>query len=236
MTVAPRLSADGEAGARQGAGLIALLAWFSPAFPTGAFAYSHGLEAAAASRRVADESGLACWIAQVLERGAGWTDSVLFAQAYRCALIGDVEGLAEVAELALALAPSRERLDETTGQGGAFAEGLQAGWLQAVAPLPSNTALPIVAGAAAARINAPLDAALTAHLNGFATNLIAAGIRLSLCGQFGGARILAGLAPRIIGLAERAQGSTLNDLGGCAFAAEIDSMTHECLDGRLFIS
>ena len=44
----------------------ALFAWFSPAFPTGGFAYSHGLEAAAAEGQVTDERSLAQWLEGVL--------------------------------------------------------------------------------------------------------------------------------------------------------------------------
>ena len=44
-----------------GAGLTRLLSWRSPAFPTGGFSYSHGLEYAVESGRVGDAAALGDW-------------------------------------------------------------------------------------------------------------------------------------------------------------------------------
>ncbi|MEI9891743.1 MAG: urease accessory UreF family protein [Caulobacteraceae bacterium] len=92
----------------------ALFAWFSPAFPTGGFAYSHGIETAVAEGRIEGERGLAGWLEDILVHGAGWSDAVLLSLARRA---GDADALLRIAELAAALAPSRERLAETLGQG-----------------------------------------------------------------------------------------------------------------------
>ena len=54
---------------------------FSPAFPVGAFAYSHGLETCVQAGQVADAATLQDWLETVLEHGAGWSDAVLLAQA-----------------------------------------------------------------------------------------------------------------------------------------------------------
>jgi urease accessory protein len=216
----------GETSAVDGERLAVLFAWFS-----------HGLETAANGKRVADEQDLAHWIAQVLKWGSGWTDAVLLTEAHMAAALNDKPRLVEVAALAAALAPSRERFEETMTQGRAFHAAAAAGWPNAVLSWPTPVvALPVVAGAAAARIGAPLDQTLLAYLNALATNLIAAGIRLSLCGQFGGVRVLAHLMEVITAMARRATSSTLDDLGACALGAEIESMNHERLTVRLFIS
>ena len=99
-----------------------------------------------------------------------------------------------------------------------------------------RVAHPVAAGAACARIGAPARTALTAYLTAFAANLIAAGVRLSLCGQAGGVRILAGLGPVIVEIVERGAASTLDDLGACALGSDIAAMRHETLPVRLFIS
>ena len=62
--------------------LLLLLTWMSPAFPTGAFAYSHGLEWAIDSGTVADAASVKGWIADLLTAGSGWNDAVLFAQCW----------------------------------------------------------------------------------------------------------------------------------------------------------
>ena len=42
--------------------LLRLMAWLSPGFPTGAYAYSHGLEWAVAAGDVADPETLLAWL------------------------------------------------------------------------------------------------------------------------------------------------------------------------------
>ena len=211
-----------------------LFAWFSPAFPTGAFAYSHGLETAAAEGLVTDEADLGEWLADVLALGAGWTDAVLMSLAY-CA---DAAELARLAELGTALSPSRERAAETLGQGGAFAAAIREGWPELSPPpvMLGRAPYPVAAGWAAGALGADLRRALGAYLTGFTANLIAAGVRLSLCGQAGGVRILARLGPTIAALGARAVHAEEDDLGGCALWSDIASLRHEPIDGRLFLS
>jgi len=217
--------------------MATLFAWFSPAFPVGAFAFSHGLETATAEGLVAGEAGLARWIEAIMTAGGAWTDSVLFAGAYHAAAAQMWTCLTEIGALAYALAPSGERLRETLAQGDAFARAVAEGWPGLLPPaLATVTAYPVVAGAAVAALKAPLPDALTAYLNGFVGNAIAVGVRLGLCGQSGGVRILSALGEAIARTAQRAAISTLDDLGGCAFAADIASMRHETLQPRIFVS
>src|ERR1700744_2115477 len=105
-----------------------LFVWFSPAFPTGGFAYSHGLEEAVARGAVEGEAGLGDWLEDILARGGGWTDAVLFNMAWGAAREGGDGELLRIADLAAALAPSRERLAESQGQGEAFLAAVRAGW------------------------------------------------------------------------------------------------------------
>ena len=57
--------------------LLRLLTWLSPAFPTGGFAYSHGLEWAVESGDVTTESALIDYIKDLLTHGAPWSDAIL---------------------------------------------------------------------------------------------------------------------------------------------------------------
>ncbi len=235
MTITPRLPGPFDAVRPETPALAALFAWFSPAFPTGGFAYSHGLETAVAEHRVRDEAGLLAWIDGVLRYGAGWSDAVLMTAAHTAA--DDLPALLQLHDLAAALAPSAERLAESLGQGEAFLIAVRGAWPDAVPPgLPDRICQAVAAGAATARLGAPIEAALVAFLNGFATNLIAAAIRLGICGQTAGARLLAALGPTLIDLAERAAEADLDDLGGCAFGSDIAAMRHETLHARLFLS
>ena len=91
--------------------LLRLMAWMSPAFPIGGFAYSGGLERAVHDRLVVDAAGLRSWLATLLRHGALWNDAVLFCHAWRGH--GSKDDLREAAELGLALSGSAERHLET---------------------------------------------------------------------------------------------------------------------------
>jgi urease accessory protein len=115
-----------------------LLAWMSPAFPIGAFAYSHGLEFAIEDTQVTDAESLRQWIEDVLARGTSWNDAVIFARCW------DVDAAA-LNELALALAGSRERYLETTSLGNAFMQAA-AIWLKGADEDQPNLVFPAKAG------------------------------------------------------------------------------------------
>src|SRR3954468_21510930 len=83
-------SAEPPQGSKQrAAALSRLLAWLSPSFPTGAFSYSHGLEAAAASGAIHSRATLQSWIAAIVAQGSGRMDADILRDAYRAALAED---------------------------------------------------------------------------------------------------------------------------------------------------
>ena len=55
-------------------------------------------------------------------------------------------------------------------------------------------------------------------------------------GQTDGQRLIAALEPAIMAVAGEAMTATTDDLGGCAFLADIASMNHEAQRVRLFRS
>lgn len=218
-----------------------LLVWFSPAFPIGAFSFSHGLEWAVESGDVHDRASLEQWLAALLDFGSGWTDAVLFACAHRAVQRGDRKKLAEAAELAVALQPSRERRLEATMQGDAFVKAVELAWpnaglalLRATSPGPH--ALAIAAGAASAGEKLAPEDALAAFLTGFCQNLVSAAVRLAPIGQSDGLRVLAALEARVLATARRASRATPRDVGGMALRSDIASMRHETQMTRLFRS
>ncbi|WP_024588003.1 urease accessory protein UreF [Aliihoeflea sp. 2WW] len=208
---------------------LRLMAWLSPAFPVGSFSYSHGLERAVADGHVGD---FAAWLDGLMRYGTGWNDAVLVAEAWRRGRDGGE--LCDVAELAEAMAGSAERHLETMAQGQAFAKAV-AGWTEGLA-LPATTPYPVVFGASAGFNGLPLRETIAAYLQAFVSNQIQAGIRLSLLGQERGVTLLREMEPTILDIAVRAAGSTLDELGGSAFIAEIAAMNHETQYSRLFRS
>lgn len=214
-------------------GFLRLLSWLSPVFPVGAFAYSHGLERAIHDGIVTDRGGLTGWLTDLLARGSGWNDAVLLAAAWRTA---DSDGAAGVAELAAAMAGSRERHMETTLQGAAFA-GSVGPWTGSWTEEESREfAYPVAVGLAAARTGVDLRPALVAYLHAFASNLVQAALRLVPLGQSDGVATLAALEPLILAQATRASTSTLDDLGSCTILSDIVAMKHETQYSRLFRS
>ena len=95
---------------------------------------------------------------------------------------------------------------------------------------------PVAVGAAAARHQVKLEDALVAYLHAFASNLIQACVRLVPLGQRDGVGTLAALEAVILRTAQRAAGSTLDDLGSCTVLADIMSMNHETQYSRVFRS
>ena len=144
-----------------------LLTWLSPAFPIGSFAYSHGLEWAVEAGDVTDEATLGAWIADVLTHGSGRSDVIFLRHAHRA----DAAGLRDLAELAEAAQPCRERRDETIGQGTAFAlAGLVWGGIAL-----ERVAYPVAFGALAAANGIDEDEAALGFLHAFAANLVSRG-------------------------------------------------------------
>lgn len=220
---------------------LPLMIWLSPAFPVGAFAYSHGLEWAHEAGDVNDAPSLEGWIADLLSFGAARNDAILFAAAYRAAGEGDGAALAGVAELALALASSEERRLETTMQGDAFVAAISRAWPCAAIELLKGcwsepVAYPVAVAAAAAGHGLALDDSIEAFLLGFVSNLVSAAVRLGVVGQSDGQRIIAALVLRLRELAAFAREATLNDLGGCAFRSDLAALRHETQYTRLFRS
>jgi urease accessory protein len=223
------------------AALYRLMAWLSPAYPVGAFSYSSGLEWAVEAGDITDATTLQRWLATIIGSGGGFCDAALFVHAYRAVAGHDDQALKDVAELAAAFAPSKERLLETTAQGRAFLDATVAAWPcvtldRLAATWQAPLAYPIAVAIAAAGHDIPLEGALTAFLHAVAANLVSAGVRLVPLGQTDGQRVLASLEPVIAATASRALTTTLDDIGGAAFRADIAGMRHERQHTRLFRS
>ncbi|MGU3540539.1 urease accessory protein UreF [Methylobacterium sp. A54F] len=215
------------------------MAWLSPGYPVGAYAYSHGLEWAVEAGDVTGAESLAAWLADVAERGSLRNDLILAAHAHRCA--GDRAGLVALNDLALALAPSRELHLETSQQGRSFLDATLHAWphpaLSAAAQgLDGAVAYPVAVGAAAGAHGLARAPTLAAYALAFVQNLVSAALRVAPVGQSAGTRIVADLAPRLDALAGRFDGATLDDLGSATLRLDLGSFRHETQYSRIFRS
>lgn len=230
-----------ECGQPSQAALYRLMTWLSPAFPVGAFSYSSGLEWAVEAGDIRDAETLRHWLESVLANGSGYCDGVFFNQAYQAATASDDSLLCEIAELAAAFAPTRERHFETTTQGRAFMDATQAAWpCTALSKLCSIweglVAYPVAVGVACAGHAIPRIPALNAFLAAITANWVSAGVRLIPLGQTSSQRLLAALEPAIANAAAAASAATLDDLGTATFRADLASARHETQYTRLFRS
>jgi len=215
-------------------GLLRLMAWLSPAFPVGSFAYSGGLERAVHDGLVTDAASLETWISTLLTNGSIWNDAVIFSAAWRGQ--GDAAEIGDLAALAEALAGSRERHQETMLLGDAFLTAARA-WADPVFDrLPQQTAYPVAVGAVSGAHAIALDKALAAFLHAYVSQAVSAGIRLGVAGQKDGVATLAKLEPLIAGVAAEASAATTDDLGSAAVQADISTLRHETQSTRLFRS
>lgn len=211
------------------AALQKLLTWLSPAFPVGAFAWSAGLESAIADRTISDSAALQNWLEGVLAHGGLKTDAIFVAQAWK-----QDTTLPDLADLAIALTPARERLSETTITGDNFAIAAKA-WPADLA-LPQPCPYPIAVGATARAHGIDLEDSILAYLTAAVHSQISVAVRLVPLGQTDGLRVMAALEPRVAALAKTAATATLADLGSIAYATDIAQMRHETLEPRIFRS
>ena len=249
ITITITITATGTAMTEQispGA-LYRLMTFLSPAFPVGAFTYSHGLEQVIEQGFVSDRTNLEQWLEDVLRHGGGRTDAILLAETYRGFQAHDISGIQELRALGLALQPSRERRLETAAQGTAFIRTVQKSWIpeggdtvflfrRLVDADQDDWPYPVGVGLVCAAHAIPAGAAIASFLQAFAANLVSAAIRAVPLGQNDGQRVVARLEPVIFGVAEDALRSGLDDLGSSAFHADIASMAHETQYSRLFRS
>ena len=223
--------------------LYRLLSWLSPTFPVGSFAHSGGLEWAVAENLIPNRAGLVEWIDDVLAHGCARNEAVFFVHAYRASADRDCARLMEVAQLAAACHPSRERRLEAIAQGAAFrriaAATATCAALDLIAGIPDDALCYAIAVAVLAEGHGiALDPALTAYLHAQVANLASAAQRLIPLGQTDGQKTIAALEPGVMRLVAWAlalpDGDPFDPLGSATLMADFATLAHETQYTRLF--
>ena len=203
--------------------MMILQNWFSPAFPIGAFSYSHGLETAIQEEVVTDRNSLFAWISYLLSHGSGRNDALFIKAAY--------EGVNGVNELCLALSGCKERYQEVLELGNAFTRIYNSSYDERLA---ENLSYPVVIGMAAKKKKMNLELTTQSYLQAFATNLISVGIRIIPIGQQAGQDCLIDLYPVIQDVIKKNKFATIDDLGTSTFIADIMAIKHENAVPRIY--
>ena len=224
--------------------LLRQQSWLSPAFPTGSYSYSHGIEWAVEAGHIHDRKSLVDWLEADLCYGSGRNEAIFFTQAWRCAAENGCEKLLEVAELAAAFRGTSEFALETSQQAASCLATLRRVWpdpllgtfSELLAELRISPVLSVVLGVRAAKQDIPATLALPAFLQSYLANLITAGVRLVPLGQTDGQLAIAELEPAVLAVAGHAPQATIHDLGSVGFMVDLASASHETQYTRLFRS
>lgn len=217
--------------------LFRLMSWLSPAYPVGAYSYSHGLEYAVDAGLVADAESVRDWIATILTAGSGFADLVFLAAAWD----SEPERLPSINEFALAFQGTAEIRLECTAQGLAFLLVTAEAWpceaIEALQGIAQDQIVYAVAvGAVAKSHGIDRREAMTAYAHAFAANLVSAAVRLIPLGQTDGQRITAKLMPTCMAAVERAASTPADEVSTSTPMVDIASMKHEHQYTRLFRS
>ena len=218
--------------------------WLSPAFPNGAYSYSHGLEWAVETGQIDDRGSLVDWLEADLCYGSGRNEAIFFSEAFRYAVDDDYTKLCLVAELAAAFRGTSEFALKSSQQGAACLATLRLVWPDRVLDLLSEIhcdrqvqpVSAVVLGARSAKEGIPATAALPAFLQSYVANLVTAGVRLIPLGQTDGQRAIAELERAVLFASAQNVEATINDLGSAACMVDFASIAHETQYTRLFRS
>jgi len=224
--------------------LLRQQSWLSPAFPTGAYSYSHGIEWAVEAGYIYDRESLFDWLDADLRYGSGRNEAIFFVKAWRSAMKDDCETLVEVMELAAAYRGTSEFALESSQQATACLVMFRKVWpdrlidnlSEALSERRIAPALAVVLGVRSAREGLPVGLALPAFLQSYTANLVSAGVRLIPLGQTDGQLAVAGLEEAVLGASLEAERATIQDLGSAAFMVDLASALHETQYTRLFRS
>lgn len=222
--------------------LIRLLGWLSPGFPVGAFAYSHGLEAAFERGAVTDRASLHAWLEGLLRFGSARSDAAILALASRATSSGDDEALCEVAALGATLFGAPELARESLQQGSAFWRTIATSWphprlARPGALLPADRiAYPVAVGVASAAHGIDPRSACAAYLHAFAANGVSSALRLGMIGQTDGQHVLRLCEDAIIDSARDACADRIEHVGSASLAVDLFALAHETQTTRLFRS
>ena len=209
-------------------------------FPIGAFAYSDGLEAAAAVRPKPDTTtggdGLRDWIDAVLDESIGRLEGPAVWQAWLAVVDGDRRALAVLDEELTAIRPSSASRSASRAMG----HRLLTTWRalhpdDRLADVPPSSALPIAFAAACACSGVDRRESVEAYAYTRLAATASAAMRLLPIGQTDAHRLLAGALRDLPRVVDRiaAGGGRIESF--CP-ALDIAAMTQQYLQSRLFRS
>jgi urease accessory protein len=228
----------------EGGRLLRLLQLTDSGFPTGAYAFSHGLEGLVSQGFVQGEREVEEFIVVQLREGFGGIECPAMAHAWRAAREADLVELLEIDALVDALKPvpvfhsgsvrTGRRLLESAG--GLLVHQLLQVYRDAVRTSATPGHHAVVFGVVMAAAGQDLQTTSLALGAGFVNGLAAAAVRLGVIGQVAAQRTVASLHDAIDDAAKGGCEMALEDMGAYLPMIDVAGLRHPTLSGRVFAS
>ncbi|MFP6778946.1 MAG: urease accessory UreF family protein [Alphaproteobacteria bacterium] len=218
-----------------------LLTWFSPSFPIGAYAYSHGLEYAIESKTINNISDLENWLSDFLNYGTCYNDGILISSAYDAVINNNIKELEKIALIAKAFKPTKEISLESNQQGISFAQTLSASlkskkFDSLINSINKNISYVTVVACAGAVCSINKIDLLNSYFHAFISNLVSAALRLMSIGQTDSQILILKFKKEVELLTNKILLYTIDDMGSSVFIGDWSSAKHEKQYSRLFRS
>jgi urease accessory protein len=211
----------------------------SPVLPVGAYSYSEGLEQLVELGTIDSATKLQSWLEAELNLGSMAIEGAMLCRAYRAVQQNDPAQLKYWNNWWSAARETHELRQQSWQMGRSLIRLLRsldptiAPWFE---PLTPEVNWAIGFGIAAAHWEIDLAAAVLAYLQGWATNLMGAGVKLVPLGQTAGQQLLWDLAPVLGETVDRVMALGDGDLVSCSWGVALASSQHEMQGVRLFQS
>jgi urease accessory protein len=206
--------------------------------PLGAYAYSHGLEAAVQQGWIDDEASAGDWIAGVMKTSLGAVDVPILTRLYSAWQQTDQTQILYWNQRLGAFRESGELSAEDRHFGRALARLVRDLGVIAATPWANrgDTAFATIFALSAVAWHIPLRDMAQGYLWAWAENQVTAGMRLVPLGQTGAQRILVRLMDIIPVVVESSMQLAEEEIGQCTPGLAIASAHHELQYSRLFRS
>lgn len=218
--------------------LLRLMHLVSPSLPTGAFAYSQGLEWAVEAGWVECASDLEAWLTDLIESNLSRVDIPLIARMMDAFKSGCKADLTRWTDLLLALRETNELRLEEKSRGRAMVsllEGLAVP-MQTIEQQIVGTSQLAGFAMAATHFGIPTDQAATGYAWSWLENQVLAGIKIIPLGQSEGHGILLHLDVMVLKAVAYGLNIVDDEIGASSPALAIASSRHETQYTRLYRS
>ena len=219
--------------------LLNLLQLSSPALPVGAYSYSEGLEVLVEENIIDGEQSLKHWLKQELSCGAIRLEAAVMLRSLLAVSKNDLEKLSYWNAWASATKETEELRQQSWQMGRSLSlllRQLQPQLIPLLEACEPSCNYAIAFGIAANAWQIDAEDAILGYLHSWATNLIAAGLKLIPLGQTTGQKTLANLHQDIDRVTQEILSLTDDELSCCNWGLALASMAHETQYTRLFRS